>query len=215
MTPRVAVLTGDLIGSTEAGADALAAAMAEIAAGAAQISLWQSPAADTRFTRFRGDGWQILLMNPWLALRASVVLQARLRARQLPATRISIGLGAMSREGSADLSDAGGPAFERSGRGLDAMGRARRLAISLDKNAPLHSIIAGQIDWRMTRWSPEQAEAAALYLADSRATLEKIGQHLGISAQAVGYRLAGIGATQLRQDLQIWEDDIKLMPGAP
>lgn len=215
MTPRVAVLTGDLIGSTEVAPEIVESAMAVLAGAAEDIAHWQSTASATRFTRFRGDGWQFaLISDPWLALRAAIVVRARLRAASLPVTRIAIGFGTMNFCGSADLSDARGSAFEHSGRGLDTMRSAGWLTIAGDNISHKDQIIADLIDWQMTRWTPEQAEAAARYLGDDGVTLAEIGRALSISAQAVGYRLAGIGATQLRRDLRIWEEEMEFAPEA-
>jgi hypothetical protein len=54
----LAVLTGDLIASQGLGRDGLAAALAALAAGAADIARWEG-CAGTSFGRFRGDGWQM------------------------------------------------------------------------------------------------------------------------------------------------------------
>ncbi|MFC2969138.1 hypothetical protein [Acidimangrovimonas pyrenivorans] len=208
--PRtVAILTGDLIGSTKADPAAVEQAMAVLASTAAEISAWQADGADTRFTRFRGDGWQMMLTDPALALRAAVTLMARLRASETGLdSRLAIGIGRLDRAGSDDLSDAAGPAFERSGRALDAMKRADRMAIDGLAPTRLHRGLLALIDERMSRWTPEQAEAAALYLHPDNPTLSEIGAELDISPQAVSYRLTGAGAPRLRQVLRDWEDEV-------
>ena len=86
---------------------------------------------DLRFTRFRGDGWQMLLPEPGFALRLALRLTAELTARQIGlATRISIGLGGVDHPGGVTLSNAAGMAFLRSGRGLDHMARGRHWSIA-------------------------------------------------------------------------------------
>ena len=209
MHPVVAILTGDLIGSTKAGPAAVERAMAVLEATAEEISHWQADGADTRFTRFRGDGWQILLTDPTLALRAAVTLMARLRASETGLdTRLAIGIGQIDRLGSNDLSDAAGAAFVFSGRALDAMKRADRMAIMGLEPIRLHRSLLDLIDERLTRWTPEQAEAAARYLHPDSPTLNDIGADLGISPQAVSYRLTGAGAPRLRHVLHDWEDEL-------
>ncbi|MDF1853853.1 hypothetical protein [Pseudooceanicola sp.] len=211
MSTISAVLTGDLIESSNAEPDAVERAMRILSATADSIAGWQGPPTDTRFTRFRGDGWQMMLSaNPELALRAAIVLQASLRAAgPTPGTRIAIGLGHVDHFGSKDLSDARGTAFERSGQTLDSMGRTRRLTLAAPGLSPLADIIFDLIDERMTRWTPEQAEAAALYLLPDNPTLAAIAGPLAISPQAVSYRLGGAGGARLRKSLSDWEDELR------
>jgi hypothetical protein len=71
--------------------------------------------------------------------------------------------------------------------------------------APLHHGIVDLLDERSTRWTRPQAEATALYLHPDDPTLTDIAPLLGISAQAVNYRLAGAGAPAIRRALQAWE----------
>ena len=87
-----AILTGDLVGSTEKPVRALERAMDALAEAARGISAWTG--ADTRFTRYRGDGWQMHVALPGLALRAALTAFARLRAADAGlATRAAIGIG--------------------------------------------------------------------------------------------------------------------------
>ena len=107
-----AILTGDLIGSTDAPANALERAMDALAATARGISDW-TPWSDagTRFTRFRGDGWQAHVADPGLAVRAALTMIAGLRAADAGlATRVAIGLGRIDSLGSDSLADARGSA---------------------------------------------------------------------------------------------------------
>jgi hypothetical protein len=204
-TPRLAaILTGDLIGSTEAPPIALERAMLVLTEAARGLSAWSG--ADTRFTRYRGDGWQMHVALPGLALRTALALIARLRAADAGlATRAAIGIGPIDSLGSASLADARGAAFEASGHALDRMPRTRRLTIDGDGVTPLHKIIVDLLDERTTRWTKEQAEAMALYLAPDNPTLTDIAPRLGISPQAVNYRLSGGGATAIRHAVRDWE----------
>lgn len=203
---QVAVITGDLVGSTRHPSHQIDAAMQAIQIAAADIADWHSPSTDTRFTRFRGDGWQICLSDPRLSLRAAVVIQGRLIALGME-SRISIGIGAVNTRGTADLSDAAGRAFELSGHGLDQMGDAWRLAIDTDGLRVEDQLIADLLGERMGRWTAAQAEAAALHLASPGRirTLAEIGTDLKISAQAVNDRLRGAGSQVIASVLRRWE----------
>ena len=201
-----AILTGDLVGSTEKPVRALERAMEALAEAARGISAWTG--ADTRFTRYRGDGWQMHVALPGLALRAALTAFARLRAADAGlATRAAIGIGQIDSMGSGDLADAHGSAFETSGHALDRMPRTRRLTIDGEGVTPLHRVVVDLLDERSARWTREQAEAMALHLAPDNPTLTDIAPRLGISPQAVNYRLAGAGGTAIRHALRDWEAD--------
>ncbi len=204
MPPLFAVFTGDLIGSTEAGTASLDAAMREIAGMAAQISQWPG-GSDSRFTRSRGDGWQLVLGRPAQALRAAFVMQAGLRALKtgIP-TRISIGIGPVASLGSADLSDASGAAFTASGKGLDRLDHTERLGITCGSATPFQQALASLADALMCGWTREQAEAVALALHPKNPTLAEMAERLGISRQAVNYRLAGANLRTLRSAAEDW-----------
>lgn len=203
---QIAVVTGDLVGSTKHSSDQVDAAMQAILFAASTIANWQSPAKDTRFTRFRGDGWQIYLMEPRLSLRAAVVIQGRLIALGME-SRISVGIGTVDTLGTADLSDAAGRAFELSGHGLDQMADTSRLAIDKDGIPVEDQLIADLLGERMGRWTAAQAEAAALQLASPVRirTLSDIGKELNISAQAVNDRVRGAGCHAIGSVLRRWE----------
>lgn len=205
MTATAAILTGDLIGSTEAAPEALEASMARLAGAAAEIGHWH--AGSPRFTRFRGDGWQFCT-HPNMSLRAVLYLHACLRAPEgLLETRISVGLGPVESLGTANLSDAQGPAFAASGHALDAMPRTRRFAIAGPATDARDSIIVHLIEEIARRWTRPQAAVAALVLAPPTPTLAEAGRILGITSQAVNYRMWSGGVQSLRDAITAWEAD--------
>lgn len=200
----IAVITGDIIRSTDAPPAALEKTMATLAQAAAELAYWPLPPA--RFTRFRGDGWQIVVASPSLALRAALFLTARLRAGTgTMDSRMSIGSGSAATLGTSDLSDARGEAFELSGRGLDAMGRSRLLAAHAAHLTPLHGAIVDLIEQHCRKWTRDQAAAAALALHPGEPTLQDMATVLGISPQAVNYRLTGGAVQAIRRALAAWE----------
>ena len=188
---QVAILTGDLIGSTEAPPEATEAALAVIA----------SAPASQRFTRFRGDGWQIAT-EASLGPRLALTVLARLRAAGGVESRIAVGLGAVEDWGlPGDLSQARGPALTLSGRALDAM--TGLLALSEDPPDPRNLALVRLWEAQARRWSPQQAEALALALQGLRQT--EIAARLRISPQAVSLRLKGADAAALTESLTLWE----------
>lgn len=214
-TPIVAVLTGDLIGSSGAGPVETNIAINRILASVAPMEYWQGN-GPTYFTRMRGDGWQFILINQKYALRSSLIIFANLQSvKDLPKTRISIGIGPIDPLTGPDLSAGSGPAFEESGHSLDAMRRSDRFAISGAGSMGvtwLHYAIVTLIEDHISRWTPEQAEATAYYLSPQTPTLKEIAAQLGISTQAVHSRLKTAGAQALLQAVSMWENYTLEMP---
>ena len=203
---NVAILTGDFVKSSNVTPDLLDTAMQQLAQTAKDMAEWMRP-ADLRFTRFRGDGWQVCIEQPWLSLRAALVFLAILRAGGTKLTsRISIGVGPVVTLGTSNLSDGQGAAFETSGRGLDSMKSNDRISLNGTGMLPKDLIIASLLSELAVYWTPAQAEAAALYLHPDNPTLKEIAAKLGISEQAVSYRLKGAGTYKIRRALEEWED---------
>jgi len=204
MPDSAAVLTGDIVGSLRAGADAVERSMAELARAAGRMA-GPDGGAGAAFTRYRGDGWQIVVRPAGLALRVAVALVAALRAGTgLAETRIAIGFGAIERPGTLDLRDASGPAFTRSGRALALMPAGRRIVVGTDGSEPqsgLLEAVACLIDDRAGRWSREQAEVVAPYLGREAGTQTAIAARLGITPQAVNQRLKAASARAVREAL--------------
>ncbi|MBI1172140.1 hypothetical protein GC209_12125 [bacterium] len=202
----IAVLTGDLIASTKAEGAAVDRAMQTLARAARMIGGWAGH--DTRFTRFRGDGWQIYLARPGLVLRAMLFLTAYMRAADTGlATRMAIAIAPYDRLGEAGLSGASGLAFERSGRELDRMRRHDTLAFAAGPAAwePWQGAVLTLAEWQAGRWTREQAEAMAMALDPLAPTQDQIAQSLGITRQAVQARLKGAGLAALHAALAAFE----------
>lgn len=205
-----AVLTGDLVASTEAGPHSVNGAMAVLSGAATDIAHWgiseHTVVGETHFTRFRGDGWQILVPLALFGLRAALLMYARLAAEPgLPATRIAVGLASVDHVPGPDLSDAHGAAFAVSGRALSQMDRAERLRLAGNGITPCLAAFIRLLDDRITDWTPEQAEAVAHAIAPDAPTQTTIAAALGISPQALSSRLAGARWPTIRRILEEWE----------
>ena len=201
------VLTGDIIGSSRSPHMNVDAAMATLSQAADHFERWRPRGTLPRFTRYRGDGWHMVISDPARALRAAMYLRATLRAADLGLeTRLSIGIGDVQTLGTKDLSDATGAAFLWSGRGLDRMGRSHTMTIDGEDVTPMHSAVIILAAERSRRWSAEQAEAISLALDSSIATQADIARRLSISVQAVNHRLTGGGFQALREAIDIWEN---------
>ena len=196
---NAAVLTGDIVASRRSG-------RARLDAGIAALSLASDRFAaiagsDLRFTRYRGDGWQVLLDRPDLALRAMICLRAALKAEGGGLdTRIAAGFGAVETGAERDLSGATGPAFFASGEALDTAGD-RRYVIALPG---WPQAVAALLDAIVTDWTAAQAEAAAIDAAENLIQAD-IAKKLGITRQAVQQRLAGAKMGAVRQAIETFE----------
>lgn len=191
MSRIVAILTGDLIGSTQATAKAVDVSMTILRDCAARLG------PHTDFTRFRGDGWQLRLLRPGDCLWACLWILARLRADEAAiGCRIAVGIGPDPTPDRQDLASAMGPAYTASGRALDQMTPGRLLALdgasaSVDRFRKLTFTLAAEL---AGRWTTAQAQAVALKLcpdrpADDRPANETIARQLGVTRQAVDARL--------------------------
>jgi hypothetical protein len=216
MIRNYAVFTGDLIKSSNASRSRAEATIACISDTAARIG--RIIGKDTRFTRFRGDGWQMVIEEPGAFLLASVLIVARLRmGKGLLKTRASIGVGPVDTLGTEDLRDAAGFAFTISGRGLDATGRDRDWVMSSTPDDPVGLLgnkrldhrLLGDVDWydsvllnlvmfNAGKWTAAQAEAIALALENDDETQGKLANRLGITRQALNLRLTAAGYSPIR-----------------
>lgn len=204
--PVIAVLTGDLIKSTAATGGALDHTMGVLQAAVAEIGSWH-PYGTAIFQRYRGDGWQMALSEHAAALRAALYLLARLRAdKEALGTRIFIGVDQAPDLPGEDLSSASGAAFVTSGRGLDKLSSQHILGIGGAGFGRKDQIILELLEQHVLKWTREQAEAAVLALHPDRPTLADMGKALGISPQAVNYRLHGGAIQVIRDSLDTWEN---------
>ena len=198
----VAVLTGDLVGSTshrysqpenspghalDSLVDALRFVTVELLHGRV-----------VGFDLFRGDSFQGIVHEPSSALSAALSIRMHLRSRSslisphLPVldARIAIGIGKVSSFSGERVSEFDGSAFRRSGPLLDKMAnREARLRISTPwerVTAELETEFA-LLDSLVSKWSAEQAEAATYSLLGMKQT--KIAEHLNVSQSAIAQRL--------------------------
>lgn len=208
--PLFAVLTGDLVASRKASLATIERAMEVLQS--ATDSLAKSENFNPRFTRFRGDGWQILLTNPNMVLDAVLYLHASLRASKLEIdSRISAGIGSVDSVGTQDLSDATGAAFFVSGDHLDHAKKRRFLIAGRGIGGWQNAVfqLAEEIAFG---WSPAQAEAITLmFLGDM--TQKDVAGRLGVTRQAIQLRLASAGFSAFDEALYSFRNhDFHLKP---
>lgn len=195
----VAVLTGDLIGSRKRDARTTDESLATLANAAKKLEfLHNLQNQHLRFTRSRGDSWQVLLENPRYVLEACIALTARLRAAGTGLeTRIAVGIGQLENAGTTDLSDAAGSAFHISGdllKRMTSQKKSERWMIDGPSITEWQRAVFSLGSWIARGWTAQQAEAVAMVISEPNLhTNENRASTLGISRQAFEARLKGSG----------------------
>ncbi len=209
--PVYAVLTGDLIDSTELDSERRENARNLVLGSVGKLDDWsRKKVVRGKPEVFRGDQWQALLSQPKFAFRAALYVRARLIATGCD-TRISIAIGAVDRISRTSISRSDGDAFVRSGHGLDEMKTDSELAISLPGNmqdsgrwlsavAELSGAIL--IGWRKKR---RQAEVVSLAIDPGDLNQQEIGKRLGTSHQSVSKTLKAARWNALEAAIKAFE----------
>jgi hypothetical protein len=191
----LAVFTGDLIGSSDASPDRVDGTMATLDQTARDLAPLLG-VESLHFTRFRGDGWQVLVGEPKNLYFAATLFLAQLRASSFGIeTRIGIGVAPINSRGTRDLSDARGEAFVMSGHALDEMDTRDTVSLQTCDFDSEHWQVAllDTLAFLSGRWSEEQAVAIAMKLENLGEPLIALAQQIGITRQAFSDRLSGAG----------------------
>lgn len=197
-----AVLTGDIVASRTAPPNALNAGIAAI------LEIPRS-LPDARAVRTRGDGWQLFLPDGRIALRAALLVTARLSSLEAPLkTRIGIGLGAATLPADEDLAAGSGEAFEAAGDLLDGMKRGPLIKITPQAGAIVEALVT-LLAHQAERWTRPQAAALFEALRDQTQTQEDIAQTMAVTRQAIQDRLSKVDHNALRAALDAFEGSIK------
>jgi hypothetical protein len=191
MTPpsrSVAVLTGDLVASRRAEPDRWLPALKGLLGGfGSPPGVWQV---------YRGDSFQLRLpaAEAWTAV---LRLHAGLGALPGPEPRLGIGVGAETYPAPA-VAEANGPAYERSGRAFDGLGR-RRLALDSgeagrDRALGVMLALAERV---LAGWTPVEAATVAAALERPGATRQELADALGKAQSTVSEALVRAGLEAL------------------
>jgi len=218
MSERIyAVLTGDLVKSTRLSAEELERARATATAAAKNVQAWRPGLLEHDLEFFRGDSWQLLLLDPSMALRTAIYLRAVMRSAVDVDTRIAIGLGTVEAIDPVRISLSTGEAFTLSGRALDHLPASKRMTISLPARVsqlgPWMPVVAELCDGLITEWQRRQAEIASVALSPEALSQEEVATRLQqpLSRQAVakslqGARLPFLMAAILQFESTAWAD---------
>ncbi|MFZ2099925.1 MAG: hypothetical protein WAU86_05125 [Oricola sp.] len=159
----LAVLTGDIVGSSSLAPAKLSAVIAAIESGATKFESVYRGSIAGKADAYRGDSWQIAMTAPHLSLRLALYLRATILGGGIADTRISIGIGAGNTLKQERISLSTGDAFLRSGRGLDTIGAGRFSLAMPDAPADTDTLarcVVSLLDQLAAGWSVKQADAA-------------------------------------------------------
>ncbi len=205
----VAVITGDLVGSSEHSDSGLAdSALSHLKNALRYVAIDILKGNLIDFEIYRGDSFQgIMAVED--ALYSSLVLRMHIRTRSVlfsPETstpldvRIAVGIGTITSTHVQKTSESDGPAFRRSGPLLDSMektdSRLRFCAPSEEITEELNAECA-LLDALIARWTFEQSEAVFMHLLGQKQT--EIAKKLEVSQPAIAKRLgrAGVSAVDV------------------
>ncbi|MCE8038618.1 hypothetical protein [Halomonas sp. MCCC 1A11062] len=189
MAQRIAVLTGDLVDSRKASDPQRLFQVLDTAIEAITARY------DGQSERYRGDGFQIALPDPAVAMPAAVLLRAALirhsEERQRWDARIAVAIGRDSWQPGQRVTEASGEVFVRSGQTLDTMSEGTtHLALSLveEPSSECLALLTRFVDDLLDGWSRYSAETVYLSLWHEESQ-QALAKRLGISQPSVHKRL--------------------------
>lgn len=202
-----AVLTGDIVSSSNLPEDQLTRALDAVGGAARQVAGWRD-STDFGFARQGGDGWQAVFAPPDLAIRAALYIRAAifLETPEIE-TRIAVavGQGGMPRAPGADPdpNHGHGPAFSASGRLLKTLKRKTQMAYAGGGAVDAALRLADAIS---QDWTQAQARALCQMLPPGAGPRSRAAEALGISRAAVNQALWSAKFLAIEAALEILEE---------
>ena len=219
----IGVLTGDIESSSELPQHVRTALPDILRAVGEDVRERFSTALPYPIDIFRGDSWQMAVVDPVAVLRVAMDMRCRLHAYHPDhpvVTRIAIGIGDVDFIPETSVSEGDGTAFRLSGQAIEAMDRRRHLAIRIaetgmpDERNSL-PVLLTLMDALADRWTVRQSLAVSGALRGL--TQEQIGSEWHpnpISQQAVAQHLDSAGWAALSEGLDYFERVVGSWAGA-
>ncbi|MEZ5913797.1 MAG: hypothetical protein R3D84_17540 [Paracoccaceae bacterium] len=189
--------------STKLGEARISEAMQALEGCAGRIEHWHT--GPLRFTRHRGDGWQVVLEKPAYALRAAIAFRATLKSLDdTYDSRIGIATGEVAMPLGPDLNVQSAEPFVVSGRALEIARRSDHwINYSLGGAFEATAILLDRI---AREWTQPQATAMAHALHPlNEPEYTEIARKLGKSRQAVTKSLHAAWYLEARTALTMLE----------
>jgi hypothetical protein len=160
-----AVIAGDIIGSSKLPKPLRESLLLTMKQGSELLQATYPKAIPCAVDIYAGDSWQLLVIDPRLALRAAVCYRAFLidATNREADTRLAISLGHIDFLSQERISESDGEAFRNAGKLLqEATGkRNMHFVAPHDPQAKLWNCAVGLLDAVIQHWSAKQARAAA------------------------------------------------------
>jgi hypothetical protein len=159
------VLTGDLVGSRKLSSDQLQTIFEGLKDFWGKFSKQHPDQIIGDLEVFRGDGWQVALHSPELALEAAVFLRAVGKACPLSNnsdSRVGIGIGSVNLLKPEKLGESQGKAFEASGDALKEASSSKvrwKLISTYQIFSQFDSLVLPLLDMAVSSWSASESIA--------------------------------------------------------
>jgi hypothetical protein len=217
-----AVITGDVIGSSKLKDDDRFQLLSVMQAASLEIRKQFPTALPFEVDIYRGDGWQLLINDPFLSLRIGLAFRSYIRAhtRSLSVdARMAISLGTINFLPEENVSRGDGEAFRNSGRALESMGKSQRLRFDFPGSTS-PALVRG-IDTQMQLidviaigWTARQAQAIGGSLRGWNQTkIARTWQTKPISQQGVAQHLDRAHWNAIERSLIFFEETLpRILP---
>lgn len=206
-TRKIAVLTGDIVGSTALGPEKLERAFDALKGCAEMQAEWMGESL--HFTRHRGDGWQVALAEPKYALRSALAFRAALKSLGEDFdSYIGIATGDHMNAIQFDLNTEISDVFANSGRVLedvkDEGSPLRMMNYLICSTENQSTLFADKI---VQDWTPIQSQAMFIALTPTSISFSEIADRLGKSRQTTTKTLKSAGISHILTGLGLVESD--------
>ncbi|MBA4375286.1 MAG: hypothetical protein C0401_03820 [Anaerolinea sp.] len=210
----LAVLTGDIVGSTKLEADRRLFLYKTFPVLSALLKEKYPEEISYRISNFRGDGWQIIVNHPKKAFEISLFIRTFIRftfRTEKLDTRIAIGIGPIQFIPDDNVSAGDGPAYTISGRLLESftsncMGIGFTAARSELSAKSVESMVT-LLDHIITSWGPGQCQAVFLALQSlTQAEIAGRWTPRPIKQSSVSKSLKTAGWEQVKLGISAFED---------
>jgi hypothetical protein len=199
-TRKIAVLTGDIVGSTALGPEKLERAFEALKDCAEVQAEWMGESL--HFTRHRGDGWQVALAEPKYALRSALAFRAALKSEGSEFdSYMGIAEGVINNQLELNLNNETADVFAASGANLEII---KNVAAEHGFNIGYYSrgktlACITLLDFISKGWTPAQAAPLLRMLSPlNTTTYTDIAKALGKSRQSVTKSLDSAGDLAIR-----------------
>ena len=195
----ITVLTGDIVGSTQLTSGELENAIQALRQRSEELTTWHNDVV--KFSRFRGDGWQVAIQKPEFALRTALSLRSALRSLGKKfSTRIACVTDIAHLPLKDNLNSEVQAPFVKSGRLLEELTTKGPLVFMRSGDDAAQQAVFLMAEYISEDWTPPQSDVMrfALLPYNYAPSLTQIGKELGKSRQAVTKAYLGAGGDALQ-----------------